>query len=217
MISIRAELTEKKEEAELLLSLTGEVATLENGVVKAAILKSTFILLLYNMIESTMSMIFERVHEKLAVEHYVDLSPQLQKVWVEFFFEKNSTKKFQVHLDKTLGKTLSFPSLGDFTDRVKLFSGNLDSEKLHGLLKKYGIGVLATSGKEKLVFVKNKRNKVAHGEESFKDSCRNLTSSELIESRDAVFGALDSIVAQTDEYLINRKYSVQSTANNVQP
>ncbi|MCX7220859.1 MAG: MAE_28990/MAE_18760 family HEPN-like nuclease [Burkholderiales bacterium] len=208
MISVKAELSEKKEEANLLLELTEEVGRLENGVVKAAILKSTFILLLYNMIESTMSMIFERIHERLSSEHYVDLSPQLKSVWVEFFFEKSSPTNYKSHLDKTLAKTLEFPNLEVFTKRVKLFSGNLDSGKLHGLLTKYGVGILATEGKEKLVFIKNKRNKVAHGEESFTDSCRHLTHTELLENRNSVFLALDSIVEQADDYLSNRKYSI---------
>jgi peroxiredoxin len=210
MISVRAELVEKKEEANLLLILTNEVGALDNGVIKAAILKSTFVLLLYNMIESTMSMVFERIHEKIATEHYQDLVPELQKVWVEFFFVKNSPDLFHKHLDKTISQTLSFPSLSDFTARIKLFSGNLDAQKLHGLLKQYGIGVLQTHGKERLLFVKNKRNKIAHGEETFKDSCRDLTSSDLAEIRDAVFGALDSIIAQVEVYLQEKKYVVQT-------
>lgn len=206
MNSVRSQLDDKKEEANILLSLTLEVAELENGVVKAAILKSTFILMLYNMLESTMSLVFEQIHEKISVEHYADLSPKIKKIWVEFFFIKGNTVNYQVHLEKTLLRTLSFPSLADFTERIKLFSGNLDSLKLHELLKKYGVGILATPGKEKLVYVKNKRNKVAHGEESFKDSCRNLTDAELVEHRDAVFFALDSIVQQADEYIENKKY-----------
>jgi peroxiredoxin len=210
MISVKAELLEKKEEANLLLVLTNEAGNLDNGVIKAAILKSTFVLLLYNMIESTMSMIFERIHEKLENEHYQDLAPELQKVWVEFFFVRNSPNLFHKHLDKTISKNLSFPSLSDFTTRIKLFSGNLDAQKLHGLLKQYGIGVLQTQGKERLLFVKNKRNKIAHGEERFKDSCRSLTNSDLSQIRDAVFNALDSIVEQTDFYLRERKYLVQS-------
>jgi hypothetical protein len=206
MNSVHSQLDDKKEEANILLSLTLDVAELENGVVKAAILKSTFILMLYNMLESTMSLVFEQIHEKISVEHYADLSPEIKKIWVEFFFMKGSTVNYQVHLEKTLLRTLSFPSLADFTERIKLFSGNLDSLKLHELLKKYGVGILTTPGKEKLVYVKNKRNKVAHGEESFKDSCRNLTYAELVEHRDAVFFALDSIVQQAGEYIDNKKY-----------
>lgn len=208
MISVKSELSEKKEEANLLLVLTEEVGALDNGVVKAAILKSTFVLLLYNMVESTMSKIFERIHEKLAVEHYQDLAPELQKVWVDFFFVKNSPSLFHRHLDKTISKNLSFPTLSDFTARIKLFSGNLDAQKLHGLLRQYGIGILQTQGKERLLFVKNKRNKIAHGEERFKDSCRDLTGSDLSEIRDAVFSALDSIINQADIYLQEKKYVV---------
>jgi hypothetical protein len=208
MISIRAELAVKKEEAELLLLLTREVAELENGVIKAAILKSAFILLLYNMIEATITMIFERVHEKLADEHYIDLAPELKKVWIEFFFNKSSSAHFQTHLDKILANTLKFPTLSEFIKKIELFSGNLDAKKLNILLKKYGIGILNTNGKEKLLFVKNTRNKIAHGEEAFKDSCRNLTVTELAENRDAVFLALDSIVMQTDDYFRDQKYKI---------
>lgn len=211
MISVRSELLEKKTESATLLELTNEVADLENGVIKAAILKSTFVLLLYNMIESTMSMVFERIHEKLAQEHYQDLVPELQKVWVEFFFIKNTPDTFQKHLDKTIAKNLCFPNLNEFTKRVKLFSGNLDAHKLHGLLKKYKIGILQTEGKERLLFVKNKRNKIAHGEEKFKDSCRDLTSSELFEIQQAVFSALDSIIDQVDAYLTQKRYMAQNS------
>lgn len=206
MISIKSELANKKSEAEQMLLMIDEVANLSSGVVKSSILKSAYILLLYNMIESTTSIIFERVHEKISTESYDSLVPKLQDLWVDFFFINHHQKNYKSHLDKTIGKTLLLPELAEFSTRVKLFSGNLDGQRLDELLKKYAIGKLTTSDRGKLLIIKNKRNKIAHGEEMFKESCRNMTKSDLVSLKKATFSALDSIAHQTEIYLTDKKY-----------
>jgi hypothetical protein len=190
MISIKSELENKKSEVEQMLLMIDEVANLTSGVIKSSILKSAYILLLYNMIESTMSMIFERIHEAISTESYDNLVPELQDLWVEFFFIKHPPKDYKSHLDKTIGKTLLLPELAEFSNKIKLFSGNLDGKKLDELLKKYAIGKLCTSDRGQLLIIKNKRNKIAHGEEMFKESCRNMAKTELVSLKKATFSAL---------------------------
>lgn len=206
MISVRAELNEKKYEVEQMLELIIEVSNLNNKVIKVAILKSAYILLLYNTIESTITLIFERIHEVLSSENYIDFIPEIKNIWIDFFFKKHSEKKYLEHLDKTISGDLKFPLFGDFLDRVKLFSGNLDGRELDKLMKLYGIGLLNTPDRAKLVEIKEKRNKLAHGEEMFKESCRNMTIRDLDTLQKATFEALDNIVDQVDVYISEKKY-----------
>lgn len=60
-----------------------------NSVVRAAILKSAHILVLYNVIEATATEILERIHEIISMEKYSDLSPEIRKLWgLSIFFVK---------------------------------------------------------------------------------------------------------------------------------
>ncbi len=218
MKSVHQSLSEKAAEADLLFQLIGGVSNQKNSINKVAILKSTFVLLLYNTIEATVSMVFEEIHDKLSVEHYSDLAPKLQEIWVQYhFYNKIKPTLIKKCMDDTFAKTLGFPTFAEFTTRIKLFSGNLDSRKIDELLKKYGIGVLKTKDRGKLVSVKDIRNKLAHGESTFKEACRNMTAEELNQLRKVVFSVLISILNQADEFLNEKKYKCISQLSKFQP
>jgi hypothetical protein len=204
--SIKFDLSDKKHEAEQLLELISEMSALKGKVIKVAILKSAYVLLLYNTIESTMTVIFERIHEVLSSECYANLIPEIKMIWVNYFFKKHSEKKYQDYLDRTISGELKIPLLKEFLVRINLFSGNLDGRQLDKLLREYGIGKLNTVNRAKLLDIKNKRNKLAHGEEMFKESCRNMTIGELKVLYDATFESIDSIVSQVENYILNKKY-----------
>ena len=206
MINVKSELDQKKSEANTMLEFISEVSELKASVLKVAILKSAYILILYNMLESTSTLILQKLHEVIATEQYADLRVELKSLWVDFLFKKNSEKNYQKLLDNIINKNISFPSLDDYSKRITLFSGNLDGKEIDKLLKKYGAGCLTTSDRGKLLIIKNKRNKLAHGEEMFKESCRNMTIAELKILQKATFNALDSMVMQVDKYVDERKY-----------
>lgn len=206
MRGVRAHIQERKSEAETLLQLVGEVILQPNSVVRAAILKSAHILVLYNVIEATATEILERIHEAISKEKYSDLSPEIRKLWAEYFFCKQSEKKRFDSLEATMGGKTCFPQLNDFLDHINLYSGNLDARAINGVLKKYGIGVLATANQHKLLEIKNKRNRIAHGEEMFKEACRHLTITELRSFQDACFDAIENVLDQASVYISTKKY-----------
>lgn len=206
MISIKTELDDKKIEANTMLEFISEASTLKASVLRVSILKSAYILILYSMIESISTLILVKLHEIIATEQYANLRVELKILWVDFFFKKSSEKNYQEHLDKIINNDILFPSLEDFSKKITLFSGNLDGRAIDKLLKKYGIGYLRTSDRDKLIIIKDKRNKLAHGEEMFKESCRNMTISELEILQTATFSALDSIVIQVDKYIDEKNY-----------
>lgn len=60
-------------------------------------------------------------------------------------------------------------------------SDNLDARKIRELLEKHGIDFTETNNGDKphMLTVKNKRNSLAHGAESFDIAARNLTIEDL--------------------------------------
>ena len=190
MIGARADVAEKKQEAQILLDLVSEVSARPESIVRAAILKSAHMLLLYNAIESTTTIVLERIHDVLAREQYSDLRPEIRKLWTEYFFQRHSEKSRFGHLEGTIRGEAKFPRLSDFLDHVNLFSGNLDGRAISELLAKYGIGSLNTVDRAKLLDIKSKRNRIAHGEEMFKEACRNYTVGEMGSYQAACFNAL---------------------------
>jgi hypothetical protein len=207
MIGVKSDLNEKKIEANILSELISEISKQKKSVQKASILKSAYILLLYNIIESTTTNILERIHEAASTEKYINLSSQLRVLWVDYYFNKHPEKNRQLNLENTISGAATFPTLREFSKFISLFSGNLDGRKLNDLLIKYGIGTLNTPDKELLLTIKNKRNKIAHGEEMFKEACRHFTVAELVSLQTACFNALDSFVDQADSYIAQRLFT----------
>lgn len=208
MSDLQRALSEKKIEANQMFEIISDIQRIdiENAITKAAMLRSAFVLLLYNMVESTAFLVFERVHERVATEHYGSLGLEMRKIWVEYFFSHHVSSDHHLNMEGTLGQTLRLPLLDVFSKKVKLFSGNLDGKKLNELLKKYGIGPMTAPGREKLILVKKRRNSVAHGEDMFKEACRDLSDSDLIDLRDSTFDALDNLVANVESFLAERAY-----------
>lgn len=206
MISARADVTERRQEAQILLDLVTELGAKPESIVRTAIMKSAHMLLLYNAIESSVTTVMERVHDVLGREKYADLRPEIRKLWTEYFFQRHSEKSRFAHLEATVRGEAKFPRLSDFLDHVNLFSGNLDGRSISELLCKYGIGSLATPDRAKLLDIKSKRNKIAHGEEMFKEACRNYTVAEMESYQTACFNALGSVLDQAEDYISKKRY-----------
>ena len=206
LFSINTDFKDKCDEAELLIQHIESLSKEKGSVSKVSILKSAFILLLYNMVESTTVLVLERVHEKVSSHQYNELSDKLKKKFIEFYLFNENSKKQQGQLDLIITNNLTFPLFIEYSKKVNLFSGNLDARKLSTVIDKYGIGKITSDNKDKLLFVKNKRNKIAHGEEMFKDSCRNLTTRELESIKVATVIALEQMLSMTKLYFEQKRY-----------
>lgn len=210
MISVKSDFEEKNIDIDILLNHINEVSLSKGGNVhKVAILKSSFMLLLYNTIESTVSLLLEKVHETIAAHNYSELSDKLKLLFVEYYFVGQSGNKHKQYLDMIMLNSAQFPSFNEFGKRVKTFSGNLDAREIDNVLSRYGIGKIQSDKREKLLIVKNLRNKIAHGEVMFKESCRNLTISELDQIRDATVLAMQDAIEKTEYFIEQSRYLKQ--------
>jgi MAE_28990/MAE_18760-like HEPN len=206
LFSIKADFEEKRGEAEQLINHINEVSKESGNVNTVSILKSSFIILLYNAVESTTVLVLEKVHDKASRHNYVELSDHLKQLFVEFYLLKENQKKQKKTLNLIIENSLTFPIYIEFVKKFNLFSGNLDARELSKIISRYGIGKISSKDKDKLLIVKNNRNKIAHGEMMFKECCRNMTIRELDEIKKAVFDALSQMIIMTEYYFEQKRY-----------
>lgn len=148
----------------------------------SAILKSNFALLLYNLIESTVTNCLVAIHSAISRENckYTELSENIQHIFIDYYYKNlaankissdNITSHLQVMINTWAYDAIVQLSFDEYTKYKtgSTFSGNLDSKEINKLAKKYGVDFeLKSSELEK---IRNRRNKLAHGEVSFLECC----------------------------------------------
>jgi hypothetical protein len=151
---------------------------------ETTILKSSIVLLLYNTIEGSFSSILESLFNFISDNkmEITKLNKGLQKIYYKYYIVciGNNPSEFSKIRMKPDLTDVSFKNI---TEKLKLFSGNLDAQKIREISLSIGIGIPKKIKKvqigDKLLFIKNLRNKLAHGECSFSDACRDITLEEI--------------------------------------
>ena len=183
-----------------------------------ATLKSTALLLLYNLVESTISNCLNAIHLSFCSESlkFNELNQNIQKIWLNHHFDllSNNDKMSKENITVKLldiVNTLSFDSYIDFTyeelSKNKLgsqFSGNLDSKEIRKIATKYG--VVFNEKCEEVRRVRDYRNKLAHGELSFYECSNNMTPQELTQLKRRVVDFIEKFINASKEYIDNKKF-----------
>lgn len=206
MYSIKSDLDEKIEDAEVLIAHLRFISQTKNSVKVSAILKSSFMLVLYNMIESITTVVFDRIHEEIADCNYSKAIPKLRAKYVDYYFAKSTSNDYKKNFDSIVNGDLKLPLLSVYQSKVQLFSGNIDGRKLNSILSSYGIEPIKNKNRADLKVIKEKRNKIAHGEESFTDSCRIYTIQDLEKYLSSVSKVLKELITVSEVYINSEAY-----------
>ncbi|HGF7196367.1 TPA: MAE_28990/MAE_18760 family HEPN-like nuclease, partial [Vibrio cholerae] len=110
-------------------------------------------------------------------------------------------------VDMIRGKSYFDIEYKAMSESYKLYSGNLDARVIRKVMKKYGIEISDTYG-SKLVNVKNGRNKLAHGEESFEEFGRSIVLKTLEDYFSDVDALLNEVIEKTQQFLTNEEYRI---------
>ena len=180
-------------------------------------MKSSFFLMLYNCVESTVVNCIRAILRVIESDgcKYNDLIDELQIASLAAYDynvkkceskdEKNKSLKQQIdfqtglsvfHLD--LRSLMSSSSQGNF-------SGSLDAKEIRKIFSLLALD-LSTMRCDELVQVKNCRNKLAHGEVSFEDYGRNYSIKYLQVSKDHTLTYLNDLISNVDKYLTLKDY-----------
>lgn len=182
-----------------------------------AISKSSFILMLYNCVESTVVNCLNAIIIALENEgcKYPDLIDEIQIATLaaydyrirESVSKDNRNKLLKEQADYSTGLSvvhLDIKSLiGSSSQGV--FAGSLDAREIRKIFALLGLDLTSLSCGE-MQQIKNCRNKLAHGECSFQDYGRNLPLQYLQVCKTNTLTYLESLINKVKDYLGNKRF-----------
>lgn len=178
------------------------------------ILKANSLLMMYNLVESTVLGGLLKVYDELSVKSlgYKDVSEEIREIWFNFKFSKAYDKSAHFNSYKKVAHEIVEKILANeklVMDRKATdISGNLDAASIKEVCKRHGISYDESCGHGGAVLkdVKTKRNELAHGIISYAECGRNYTLNELIKMKDDCIDFLNEVLRSFDEYMNRRGY-----------
>ena len=176
------------------------------------ILKSNFILMLYNFVEACVVSGILEIYENMNSNNctYKSLIEEIKIIWSKYRIGqiyKNNGKRnaYEKTVYEMLNHITSDMSI-TLSKQVLDINGNLDAKKIKELCDKHRIRYRASDRDRCLYTVKNKRNMLAHGDESFGNCARDMTFEDLKHIKDEVISFINSIVIGMQDYYDNKSY-----------
>lgn len=211
--------SDRLEELELyysiMLDLDSDAPTIRtiNNTRFFKILKSNYILMLYNLVEScTVSGIME-IYEQLKNDSctYQVVIDEIKDIWVNSQISKiygpTTTQSAYEKRVKLIIDNITQNSIIELDKNAFKLAGNLDARRIKNLCDKHRIRYVAQDDKAALKMVKDKRNSLAHGDVSFSDCARDLTVSDLADIKEAVIEFMRGILDGMVNYYNTKGYS----------
>lgn len=182
------------------------LVSFDRGLIKT--LSASTYLLLYNLIECSMTNAIDCIHEHIRKEKtsFHDLTQKMQKIALKNF--RNALNK-EDHVLSQSSIEHAIVWLG--YDGEKIFSGNIDARKVKEMATKYGFviseeAIQRSRGGSSLMRIKSKRNELAHGKVSFEECGQECSIDELYDMYDQAIIFVDGILDAIEHYLNERLY-----------
>lgn len=176
---------------------------------ETVLIKSSIILLSYNTVEGCFTRLNKEIFSFIS-ENSIPvnkLSTELQKVYFRYYskiINKAEDLKFFYH-----NRAITSVSYEEICDKLTLFSGNLDAKAIRDFSRQQlGMRNISTQYGQKMVIIKNLRNKLAHGEITFQDALRDTTMDEVEEMCKDCLKFLEVVVRAYKEFYENQIFSL---------
>lgn len=168
-------------------------------------------LLLYNLVESTIRNSIVTIYNKIKDDEltYQDLSVKIKQIWLH----KNSKKitssneeKIEKNLKKIINEIITQEIIILTKDDINI-SGNIYAETIRNLATQ--IGFEKSCDGRLLEEIKDKRNRLAHGEHTFHDIGKDFTYNDLNTYKETTFIHLEDVISKIKNFIDNEKYKIQ--------
>lgn len=128
----------------------------------------------------------------------------MKKLWVRQ--ETKEIKDFNQSRDKIyeMSEKILNDSLLEFKEACVNISGNIDAQAIRDLAKQFGY-TESTNGRH-LQIVKEKRNKLAHGEFTFSEIGKEYTVKDLITLKTEVTNYIEDVLKNVEDFITDKKY-----------
>ncbi|MBP0001492.1 MAG: hypothetical protein J7641_21295 [Cyanobacteria bacterium SID2] len=169
-------------------------------------LKASGFLLLYNLAEATMRNAIEAIFDEIQGKgiSYDRIRPELKKIVLQNI-KKKEIKRI---LPQITNISIDIINVGLKKDNI--FSGNIDGRLIKITAQEYGFSCQTNSQKTgngiDLKTVKEKRNALAHGFQSFAEIGREKSAQELYDIQKKVVKYLKEILENINIYISNKEY-----------
>jgi hypothetical protein len=171
------------------------------------ILLSNAFLLLYNLVESTISGAIEAIYKEMLDNEvaFDDIRPAIQLEIVDNI-RKNVNSKKLIDSLHTIGTDI----VQHYPKSTDLFSGNVDQEEIKKIAHKYGFSTHTEARKtrngEHLSTIKKRRNELAHGFKSFKECGKAKTFQEMRQIKEQSLLYVEQILQNMNDFLTQKQY-----------
>lgn len=183
--------------------------------------KSTIILMLYNLLESTVSLSFQSILDDIQDNNisYERVSTQFKEVWLDLrysdVYDKSAsyeTYRKRTHdiVDKVIDDKDTALSFSSANSTWQLPGGNMDLKEITSLCKKFGIRFYLSPEVSRnggiLKNIKDKRNQLAHGDFSFEEIGNKITINDLIIWKKEVTSFLGEFTTLINKFIQQQAY-----------
>lgn len=178
------------------------------------ILKSNFLLMLYNLVEACIVSGMMEIYESLRNDgcSYNQVIQEIQKIWLknkinEIYGPATIQIAYENRVQQIIQDiTINSPII--LSKKALGISGNLDAKKIKDVCDKHRIRYRLKTQGESLELVKRGRNNLAHGDVSFSDCARELTISDLENIKNEVILFLKDILDGMKNYYEQKSYKL---------
>lgn len=179
------------------------------------IFKSNVSLMMYNIIEYTVSGLVECIYDEIRMHHlpYVGVNEQIREVWRRYVLKaaKDPGANFNTFLkrnEEIINCILSNATL-NIHARETLPAGNLDGVSIRSTFESHGICIRTDSENfrpDVLGSIKENRNKLAHGSVSFVDAVRDDSIQDFEKYYRFITLFLEELIDVVEEYIESQGY-----------
>ncbi|WP_151800708.1 MAE_28990/MAE_18760 family HEPN-like nuclease [Acinetobacter junii] len=175
-------------------------------------LRASCYLLIYNLLESTTCDALDAIHQTLSSEQ-IDLqalSNNLKKIIFTNLKEGLGDKSIQEILNQQIDLRIIIMSHG--YDKRNFLSGNFDIDAIKKIEKRYGFSLHIVNGQNGtydptiIKTIKQKRNALAHGSESFEQCGQNIPVFSMREKYTHAKNTLLALFNGINNFINDKKY-----------
>lgn len=201
LLSVRSDIKRRFEDIEMMENILEKNKKVDNQL----ILKSSLMLMIYNVVEGVMSNLltdfFDILHSRNIEVN--DLPENLQKTICKYWNKKNGINDLLINSawNENIQNVKFELSYNEITRHLKLFSGNLDSREIRAVSERLGVILSEGIDEPVLLKVKNSRNKLAHGDTRFNNACQDFTLDDMKKIEIKTKCYLDKVICEYEKFL----------------
>lgn len=192
------------------------------GATFSKILKANVLLMIYNLVESTVMGGILQIYDKLQREGltYKKARKEIREIWFSCRFMQAYDPKAHYNSYKKKAHEIIDSILVDevlkLDRKATSISGNLDADKIRKLLHIHGIEYAIDAKIDRnnyLSMIKERRNSLAHGTVSFAECGRNYSINDLRDMKKDTVLFLSEVLKGMNKYYTERLYAEKAGAD----